>query len=143
MAASVLSGASQIMAGRATARGYANEAAQANIQAKAVDLQALQTSERQRENLRAAVAGIEANRAAKGLSLDSPTAIAIEKEIRRQSVRDENVDRLGFVNQSDALRRSARAKKKGASNSIMASYLGAAATVWEGAQAAGSAGKGK
>lgn len=134
MAASVLSAGAQIMSGRATARGYANEAAQADIQAKGVDLQALQTSERQRENLRAAVAGIEANRAARGLSLDSPSGIAIEKEIRRQAVRDEGVDRLGFMNQSDALRRSARAKRKGASNSIMASYLGAAGTVYQGAQ---------
>lgn len=143
MAASVLSAGAQIMSGRATARGYANEAAQADIQAKGVDLQALQTSERQRENLRASVASIEANRAARGLSLDTPTAVAIEKEIRRQSVRDEGVDRLGFMNQSDALRRSARAKRKGASNSIMASYLGAAGTVWEGAQNAAAAGGGK
>ena len=146
MAASVLSAGAQIMSGRATARGYANEAAQADVQAKGVDLQALQTSERQRENLRAAVASIEANRAAKGLSLDSPSGIAIEKEIRRQAVRDEGVDRLGFMNQSDALRRSARAKRKGAKNSIMASYLGAAGTVWQGAQdqaaAAATGGKG-
>lgn len=143
MASSVLSAGASIMSGRAQARGYANEAAQADIQAKGVDLQALQTSERRRENLLASVASIEANRAARGLSLDSPSAIAVEKEIRRQSVRDEGAERLGFMNQSDALRRSARAKRKGASSAIMASYLQAGATVWEGAQNAASAGGGK
>lgn len=139
MAASVLSAGAQIMSGRATARGYANEAAQADIQAKGVDLQALQTSERRREDHRANLAAVFANRAARGLSLDSPSGIAVEKELRRQAVRDEGAERLGFINQSDALRRSARAKRKGASNSIMASYIGAAGTVWEGAQNAAAA----
>lgn len=139
MAASVLQGVSQIMAGRATARGYANEAAQADIQAKGSDLQATQSSERRREDRRAAIAALEADRAAKGLSLDSPTAVAIEREMARQSIRDEGVERLGFMNQSDALRRSARLKRKGASNSIMASYVQAAGTVWEGAQNAAAA----
>jgi len=140
MAASVLSAGAQIMSGRAAARGYANEAAQADIQAKGVDLQALQTSERQRETLRANLAAVFGNRAARGLSLDSPSGIAIEKEIRRQSVRDEGVERLGFQNQSDALRRSARAKRKAASNSIMASWVEGAGTVWQGAQDAAAAG---
>ena len=82
-----------------------------------------------------------ANRAQKGLSLDTPSGMAIEKELRRQSVRDEGVERLGYLNQADALRRGARAKRKGASNTIMASYIGAASTVWKGAEDAYAAGK--
>ena len=134
MAASVLSAGAQIMSGRSQARTLVNQAQQDEITAKGVDLQALQTSERRRENLRAQIAAFTANRAAKGLSLDSPTGVAIEKELRRQSVRDENVERLGFVNQADAYRRSSRLRKKGASNAIMASYIGAGATLAEGAQ---------
>jgi hypothetical protein len=133
-----LSVISSVMSGRATARAMANEAGQYDTQAKAVDLQALQTSERQRENLRAAVAGIEANRAARGLSLDSPSGIAIEKEIRRQAVRDEGVDALGFINQSSSLRAAARAKRRGASSAIMASYLEAGSTAFGAAQSIAS-----
>lgn len=140
MAASVLSAGATIMSGRSQARTLVNQAQQDEITAKGVDLQALQTSERRRENLRAQFASLAANRAARGLSLDTPSAIAVEKEIRRQSVRDENVERLGFVNQSDAYRRSARIRRRGASNAIMASYLSAAGTVWEGAQNAAAAG---
>lgn len=117
------------MSGRAQARGYANEAAQADIQAKGVDLQALQTSERRREDFRATMAGITANRAARGLSLDTPSAIAVEKEIRRQSVRDEGAEQLGYVNEADALRKAARARRRGASNAMVASYLQAGATL--------------
>lgn len=142
VAGPLLSAGSSIMSGRAQARGYANEAAQAEIQAKGVDLQTLQTSERRREDFRASVASIEANRIARGLSLDSPSAIAAEKELRRQAVRDEGAEALGFRNQSDALRRSARAKRRGASNSIMASYMQAGSTLWDGAQGMASAGFG-
>jgi len=120
------------MSGRAQARGRANEAAQYDTQAKGTDLQAMQSSERRREDRRASLAAVFANRAAKNLSLDSPSGMAIEKELRRQSVRDEGVERLGYLNQSDALRRGARAKRKGASSTIMASYLQAGSTLWQG-----------
>lgn len=139
MASSVLSAGASIMSGRAQARGLANEAAQYDTQAKGTDLQALQSSERRREDLRASFAAITAQRVQKNLSLDTPSGVAIEKELRRQSVRDEGVEKLGYMNQSDALRRGARAKRKGASNTIMASYLQAAGTVWGGAQDAAAA----
>lgn len=124
-----LSAFGSIMSGRAAARGMANEAAQYDSQAKGVDLQAVQSSERRREDLRASFAAITAQRAAKGLSLDTPSAVAVENEIRRQSVRDEGVEKLGFVNQASGLRASARAKRRGASNANMAGYLGAASTI--------------
>lgn len=129
IAATVLSAGSSLMAGRETARGYVAEAAQAESQAKGTDLQALQSSERRREDRRAAIAAIEAQRASRGLSLDSPSAVAVEKEIRRQSVRDEGVERLGFMNQASALRRQAAVKRKGAKNAITMSYLNAASTL--------------
>lgn len=143
MGAEILSGVSTIMGGRAQARGLANEAQQYEIQAKGTDLQALQSSERRREDFRASVAGVTAMFAQQNRSADSPTAIAIEKEMRRQAVRDEGVEALGFRNQSDALRRGARAKRAGAKNVIMASYLDAGATVWKGAQNRDAAGGGK
>lgn len=124
-----ISAFSSIMSGRAQSRGLSNEAAQYDSQAKGVDLQALQSSERRREDLRASFAAITAQRAQRGLSLDTPSAIAVESEIRRQSVRDEGVEKLGFTNQAAGLRASAKAKRRGASSANMAGYLSAAGTI--------------
>jgi urease gamma subunit len=127
------------MAGRETARGFVNEAAQSESQAKGTDLQAIQSSERRREDLRAQLSAITAQRAARGLSLDTPTAVAIEREINRQSVRDEGVERLGFMNQSSALRRQAAVKRKNAKGAITASYLSAAGSLMSAAGDIGAA----
>lgn len=129
IAATALSAGSSLMAGRSTAAGYVAEAAQAESQAKGTDLQAVQSSERRREDLRAALAAITAQRAARGLSLDSPSAVAVEREIRRQSVRDEGVERLGFMNQASALRRQAAVKRKGAKNAMTMGLIQAAGTL--------------
>lgn len=139
VAAAALSAGSTLMAGRETARGYVNEAAQSESQAKGTDLQAIQSSERRREDLRAQLSAITAQRAARGLSLDTPTAVAIEREIRRQSVRDEGVERLGFMNQSSALRRQAAVKRQNAKGAITASYLSAAGSLMSAAGDIGSA----
>jgi len=131
----------QVMSGRAQAKQLGREALMYQKQAKDVDLQALQASERRREELRAGVAAWTANRSAKGLSLDSPSGIAIEKELRRQSVRDEGAENLGFKNQAYALRSSAYMRKKGASNANLSGWLQAGGTLMDGASNAISAGR--
>lgn len=141
MGAEILNAGATIMSGRSRARDMVAEAQQYEIQARGTDLQAVQSSERRREDYRAQLAAVEAGRSQLGASLDSPTAIAIEKEMRRQSVRDEGVERLGFRTQADSLRRGAAARRRGAKNAIMASYLEAGATVWKGAQDRAAAGK--
>lgn len=141
MASDLLSAGATIMSGRAQARQAVTEAALAERQAKDVDLQALQMSERRREDFRAAVSAYETQRIARGASLDSPTGQAIERELKRQAVREEGVDRLGYRNQADALRMQAAAGRKGARNAMTASYLSAAGTVWDAGQKAYSGGK--
>lgn len=128
-----LSAFTQIMGGRAQSKALKTEAVMLEAQAKGVDLQALQTSERRREELRASLAAFTASRAARGLSLDSPSAVAIEKELRKQSVRDENVDRVGFTNQAGALRMSAAAKRRGGSYANIMGYVSAGGTLIDGA----------
>lgn len=123
----------QIMGGRAEAKTLKTEGVMLEAQAKGVDLQALQTSERRREELNATLAALTASRAARGLSLDSPSAVAIESELRKQSVRDENVDRVGFTNQAGALRMSAAAKRRAGSYANVMGYVNAAGTLIDGA----------
>lgn len=123
----------QIMSGRAQAKQLGMDAAMYARQAKDVDLQSLQASGRRREELRAGIAAWTANRAAKGLSLDSPSGMAIEKELRRQSVRDEGAENLGFRNQAYALRTSAAMRRRGASNANLSGWIQAGGTLIDGA----------
>jgi len=123
-----LKGVTQIMSGRAQSKALKTEAVMIEAQAKGVDLQALQSSERRREDLRAGLAAVIASRSARGLSLDSPSAIAVEKELRKQSVRDETVERVGYVNQAGSLRMSAAARRRAGSNANLGGYIMAAGT---------------
>lgn len=138
-----LSAVTQIMSGRAQSRALKTEAVMLESQAKGVDLQALQSSERRREELNATMAAYVASRAARGLSLDSPSAVAIERELSRQSVRDENVERVGYTNQAGALRMSAAAKRRGGSYANIMGYVNAGGTLIDGASNAMAASGGK
>jgi len=130
----------QVMAGRAQAKQYGMESLMLKRQAQDVDLQAVQMGERRREELRAGMAAYIASRAGKGLSLDSPSGIAIERELRRQAVRDEGVDRVGFGNQAYALRTSATMRRRAASNANLSGWISAGGSIIDGAANAVSAG---
>lgn len=139
---SLLKAGTQIMSGRAQAKALKSEAVQIEGQAKSTDIQAIQSSERRREDLRAALSAITAQRAQRGLSLDSPTGVAISKEIRRQARRDEGVERLGYKNQAAALRAAAAAKRKGGSQANIMGYMNATGTLIDAAGNAAAAGGG-
>lgn len=135
-----LKGVTQIMGGRAQSKQLGMEALMYEKQAKDVDLQALQASGRAREDLRASLAAMTARISSGNRSLDGQSAIAIEKELRRQSVRDEGAENLGFKNQSYALRTTAAMRRRGASNANLSGWLAAGGSLIDGianAQAAG------
>lgn len=123
------SAATSVMAGRAQSKQLGMEALMYERQAKDTDLQATQSSARRREELVASLAAVTASRAARGLSLDTPSARAVEKELRRQSVRDEGAEGLGFKNQSYALRTTAAMRRRGASNANLSGWLNAAGSI--------------
>lgn len=128
----LLGGITQIMSGRAQSKQLGMEALMYERQAKDVDLQSMQASERRREDLRASLAAYTASRAARGLSLDTPSGMAVEKELRRQAVRDEGVERVGFGNQSYALRTTAAMRRRGAKNANIAGIMAAGGTLIDG-----------
>lgn len=125
----ILAAYGEVAAGKAKAAEYRAEADLAERQAVDVDLQSLQSSEARRENLRSSMAAIEARRVSAGLSLDSPSAIAIEREVRRQSVRSEQIEKVGFGNQKYSLRYGAAAKRTSASNAKAAGWLNGAVSL--------------
>ncbi|HWW12401.1 MAG TPA: hypothetical protein VN018_07785 [Brevundimonas sp.] len=135
------SAATSVMSGRAQSRQFGMEGLMYEKQAKDVDLQATQASARRREELRASLSSVTATRAARGLSLDTPSGMAIERELRRQSVSDEGAENLGFKNQSYALRTTAAMRRRGASNANATGWLQAAGSIMDAAGNIASVGK--
>lgn len=106
--------APSFMRGQSEKNALRSEAFIAERQAKDVKLQRTQESAMRQEQLRSVLSTIEARRAASGVGSDSPTALAIERAIVRQSHRDQSISRAGAANQIYALMVQAQAKRKAA-----------------------------
>ncbi len=115
--------AASVFGGYSDAAQYKTQAALATQQAKDVNLQSTQASEQHREQLNASLANISANRVQSGLSIDSPTAMAIQKEVKAGAGRTEQIQRLGYMNQGQSLQWQAAASRRAASNAITGGYL--------------------
>lgn len=115
--------AGPITEGYAQAGQYKTQAALSAQQAKDVALQSIQSSEQRREQLNSALSTIAANRAGAGLSNDSPTAMAIQKAVARKGNRDEQITRLGYLNQGQSLRWQSAAQKKAARSAVTGGYI--------------------
>lgn len=88
-----------------------DQAYQAEASIADIDMQAAQKSEQRATALASAMATIEARRAGSGLSSDSPTAIAIEREIMRSARRAGQIEnasasqaRAGLMSKANMLR---------------------------------------
>jgi hypothetical protein len=106
---------------------YKTQADQAIRSIKDVDLQAAQLSEARAQALMSAIGTIEARRAASGLSLDSPTAMAIERQIAQSSQRSGQVTSASASQERVALYQKARGLRTAANQSQMLGQLQAAA----------------
>jgi len=99
---------------QAASRGQLYEqAGQAEASIADIDLQAVQRSEARALQLNQALSAVESRRASSGLSLDSPTAQAIERNIRSQSYRQGSVEassaaqqRLGLMAKAAMLKQA-------------------------------------
>jgi len=106
---------------------YKSQADAAIRSIKDVDLQAAQLSEARAQALMSAIGTIEARRAASGLSLDSPTAMAIERQIAQSSQRSGQVTSASASQERVALYQKARGLRTAANQSQMLGQLQAAA----------------
>jgi len=89
-------------------KNYYDQAVQAEQSIRDVDLQAAQAGEVRAAQLNQAASAIIARRAASGLSQDSPTAQAIEKQMRHEAARAGQVAAASAANQRAGLRAKAR-----------------------------------
>ena len=106
---------------------YKTQADQAIRSIKDVDLQAAQLSEARAQALSSAIGTIEARRAASGLSLDSPTAMAIERQIAQSSQRAGQVTNASASQERVGLFQKARGLRSAANQAQMLGQLQAAA----------------
>lgn len=112
-----------VFSGYSQAQQYTDQAAQAQQQSKDVNIQSVEASGQRRQALNASMANIAANRAEGGLSLDSPTGVAIASATQAASVRGQNIQRLGYLNQQQSLQNQASAYSSASSNAITGGYI--------------------
>jgi hypothetical protein len=102
---------------------YKSQADAAIRSIKDVDMQAAQLSEARAQALSSALGTIEARRAASGLSLDSPTAMAIERQIAQSSQRAGQVTSASASQERVALYQRARGLRNAANQSETLGFI--------------------
>lgn len=121
----VLKAGGSIMGGFNRASEMRQEAANARSRANQVRLQGTQDKAQRLSELDTAIQTIAALRGARNVGFNSPSAIAIDRALNRQSTEGLLVSQLGFSTEYDNLQRSARAMNRGARMAILQGFVGA------------------
>lgn len=124
----VASAAGTVVSAVGQAEAASAEAQRLETNAVLARAKADETDTRLREEMEGTLGNIRAVRAAAGLSLDSPSQIAIEAEERRRGERDIQTHRANARAEADSMRSAAAAKRRGAQMSMIAGGLNAAST---------------
>jgi len=125
IASSVVSAGSSIMSGNARSRSLAAEAGAAEYNAKIADLGVKQIGAQRSMELDTALGAIDTARAERGLSLDSPTAIAINDAVTREHNSAMRAEELDKRLEAQGYRAQARAKLSEAKSAKVQGYVGA------------------
>ena len=131
-ASTALSAGSQIMMGREQSKAAAFEAEQLRTQEQNYRTAAAQDEAARRTELTNNLETIEAIRAGRGVGSASPTGQVIEQNVTAAEERDIGIAKLNYLQRADLARRAAILSEGRAKTSLLASYLGAGATVGEG-----------
>ena len=123
--ASVAKGVGSIMSGYSRASEMKQEAANAIARKRAIKLQGVQDSASRYQELDSAMQTIQLLRGARNVGFDSPTAIAVDRQVQRQATEGLLKSQLGFTQEADSQRRSAAALKRGSRLAVLGGYLGA------------------
>jgi hypothetical protein len=147
IAASVAGGlgsaASSIMQGREQSRAASFEQQQLRIQEQQTRTAAAQQEASRREELTASIETIQAMRAGRGLSSQSPTGLAIIRDVESEAMDDMRTERLNTLLRADQSRMLANLAGRRARTSLLAGYLGGAAELGATAGRLASMGRGR
>ncbi len=118
--------AGSIMSGYSRSSEMKQEAANAVARGRAVKLQGVQDSASRYDELDSALQTIQLLRGARNVGFDSPTAIAVDRQVQRQATEGLLKSQLGFSQEADSQRRSAVALRRGSRLAVLGGYVGAA-----------------
>lgn len=125
IASSLVGAASSIKGGNARSRQLRSEAGSQEYSAKLADLGVKQIAADRSMELNTALGAIETGRAARGLSLTSPTALALSSAVEREHLTAQRADELEGRLKAQGYRAQAHASLKGAKQAKVAGYVGA------------------
>jgi len=125
IASSVVSAGSSIMAGTARSKSLRAEAGAAEYNAKIADLGVKQIGAQRSMELETALAAIDTARAERGLSLTSPTGMALTDAVTRESLDAQRAEELDKRLEAQGYRAQARAKLSEAGQAKVQGYVGA------------------
>lgn len=131
IASSVVSAGASIASGNAKASQLRSEAGASEYNAKIADLGVKQIGAARSQELEAALGAIQTSRAERGLSFTSPTAMAINDAVTRESLDARRAEELDKRLQAQGYRAQAQAQLKSASAAKMSGYIGALGSVMD------------
>lgn len=125
IASSLVSAGSSVIKGNAKSKQLRAEAGTAEYNAKIADLGVKQIGATRSMELETALAAIDTARTARGLSLTSPTGMALSDAVTRESLDARRAEELDKRLEAQGYRASARASLKGAKQARIQGYVGA------------------
>ena len=131
IASSLVSAGSSVMKGNARAKALRAEAGTAEYNAKIADLGVKQIGATRSMELETALAAIDTSRAERGLSLTSPTGMALADAVTREHLDAQRSEELDKRLEAQGYRASARASLKGAKQAKIQGYVGALGSFME------------
>lgn len=118
-AAPIVSGGLSVFSGAKERQSLREQAFASEYEARSFDLRARQASADRRSELRDAMAAIQVARAGSNVSLDSPTALAVERGLRAASSRAEVREVLGEKQAAFGKRLEAKQLRKAGNSALI------------------------
>lgn len=132
---------SSIKQGEAQSAAFKAQQQQQQQHEQQLRTRALQDEAARREELTAQLSTIDAIRAGRGLSLDSPTALTIRNDTTDSAMDNMRVSRLNILNGAESARQSAEQSGAAASTALTSGYLSGATSLLDfGAKTIGTVG---
>jgi hypothetical protein len=131
VAASALEAAGSVSKGYQRASELKSEALNFERRAAGIKLQGQQDSASRYQELDSAMQTIAALRGARNVSFNSPTAMAIDRQVQKQATRGLQISQLGFAQEADTARMSARSARKASRFAKVAGWLEAVPSIMD------------
>lgn len=125
IASSLVSAGSSIMKGNARSKALRAEAGAAEYNAKIADLGVKQIGAQRSMELETALAAIDTGRAARGLTLTSPTGMALNDAVTREHLDAQRAEELDKRLEAQGYRAQARTNLAAAKSAKIQGYIGA------------------